>query len=308
MLQQLITVRHRIDLESAVFKKVAIFVVMYLIMLGNQAMSQNKSYIEPIYVNPDDERLILDENVQLSILVEKTISSKNPGEVKAVIASDVVLNGEVIIPKGERVLLTLGVDGPKRLSVAVLTLDFEAVQTMTGTEVSIAKRLQAKGLPSCLSLDCVLYLPWRKGSHAKIPAGTLIGTHVSQRVEIPAAKARSASSLLIDARNKALTRNSSKVFVYLLDDCCNVLKVDHRRAALLDPEKWVCFDLTVGRHILHVDKQQFFLDVKPGETYYLNLVSRERRLVEILQTNGFVLDDHTLRFSAVTRQFKTSCW
>ena len=158
-----------------------------------------------------------------------------------------------------------------------------------------------------------------KGPHATIPAGTLIGARLTQRLEIPTVEARSASSALLKERR---TVGAAKAFVYMPYDKDSKsrqdftlsspgrinVKIDRRSAAHLSAGTWACFALSDGDHTLQFNKRLFTLSVAQARTYYLK-TEGSGKYPNIVQTPGFQLDDKTLQFSTTTeRAFKTDCW
>lgn len=277
---------------------------------------------ELMFVNAQDERLVLEKDTGIAILVPENISSKHPEESKLVAASDVLVQDVVIIRRGEPVLFNLAVEKPAAMSVgAVLTLYVEGLHTLAGTDVPLTQRSRVNAGSGCAMEGCafVILVPWIKGPHATIPAGTLIGARVTQRLEIPPAEARSASVALLKERQ---TDDVAKVFVYVPYDKNSKppqdfaisspgevnVKINGRSAAHLSAGTWACFALSDGDHILQVKKRQFPLSVARAQRYYLRIESSGKHL-EVVQTPGFQLNDKTLQFSLTTeRAFKTDCW
>ncbi len=238
---------------------------------------------ELIFVNPQDERLVLEKDTGIAILVPENISSKHPEESKLIAASDVLVQDVVIIRRGEPVLFNLAVEKPAPMSVgAVLTLYVEGLHTLVGTDVALTQRSRVDAGAGCAMEGCafVILVPWIKGPHATIPAGTLIGSRVTQRLEIPTVEARLASMTLLKERQ---TVGVAKVF-------------------------GACFALPDGDHILQVKKRQFPLSVARAQRYYMKIESSGKH-PDVVQTPGFQLEDKTLQLSITTeRAFKTDCW
>jgi hypothetical protein len=277
---------------------------------------------ELIFVNLQDERLVLEKDTGIAILVPENISSKHPEKSKLVAASDVLVQDVVIIRHGEPVLFNLAVEKPAPMSVgAVLTLYVEGLRTLIGTDVPLTQRSRVDAGAGCAMEGCafVILVPWVKGPHATIPAGTLIGARLTQRLEFPTVEARSASIALLKERQ---TVGAAKVFVYMPYDKDSKsrqdfaisspgginVKIDGRSAAHLSAGTWACFALSDGDHILQVKKRQFPLSVARAQMYYLKIESSGKH-PDVVQTPGFQLDDKTLQFSLATeRAFKTDCW
>jgi hypothetical protein len=277
---------------------------------------------ELILVDPQDERLVLEKDTEIAILVPENISSKHPGEIKLIAASDVLIQDVVIIRRGEPVLFEVAVDKPRSLSVgAVLTQYVEGLCTLAGTDVPLTGRLRTDAGHGCYAEGCagVILVPWIKGPDATVPAGTLIAARVTQRLEIPTLEARSASIALLKERQ---TVGVAKAFVYMpygkdsnppqdfatFSPLKMDVKIDGRSAAHLSAGTWACFALSDGDHILQVKKRQFPLSVARAQMYYLKIESSGKH-PDVVQTPGFQLDDKTLQFSIATeRAFKTDCW
>jgi hypothetical protein len=277
---------------------------------------------ERMLVSPQDERLVLEKDTEIALLVPENFSSKHPGEIKLIAASDVLIKDVVIIRRGEPVLFDVAVEKPKRMGVgAVLTLHVEGLRTLVGTNVPLTGRSRTDAGPGCAMEGCafVILVPWIKGPDATIPAGTLIGARVTQRLEIPTVEARSASIALSKERQ---TVSVAKVFVYLpygedsnppqefatISPLKIDVKIDGRSAANLRAGTWACFALSDGDHELQVKKRLIPLSVARAQTYYLRIES-SGKYTDVIQTSGFQFDDKTLQFFLTTeRAFKTDCW
>ena len=298
---------------------------LVLVLFGNWSSEVGHTpppATELIFVNPQDERLVLEKDTGIAILVPENISSKHPEESKLIAASDVLVQDVVIIRRGEPVLFNLAVEKPAPMSVgAVLTLYIEGLHTLVGTDVPLTQRSRVDAGAGCAMEGCafVILVPWIKGPHATIPAGTLIGSRVTQRLEIPTVEARLASMTLLKERQ---TVGVAKVFVYMpygkdsnppqnfaTSSPLEInVKIDGRSAAHLSAGNWACFALPDGDHILQVKKRQFPLSVARAQRYYMKIESSGKH-PDVVQTPGFQLEDKTLQLSITTeRAFKTDCW
>lgn len=192
---------------------------------------------------------------------------------------------------------------------------------MLGTDVAITQRSRVDAGAGCTMEGCafVILVPWIKGPHATIPAATLIGARVTQRLEIPTVEARLASMALLKERQ---TAGVAKVFVYMpygkdsnppqnfaTSSPLEInVKIDGRSAAHLSAGNWACFALSDADHILQVKKRQFPLSVARAQRYYVKIESSGKH-PDVVQTPGFQLDDKTLQLSIATeRALKTDCW
>lgn len=278
-----------------------------------------KRAAQPIPVALREDSLVVPAGTQVAVLITKEISSKRRADVEATVASDVTLQGTVLVQRGERVQLSLGIDGPGRLSVgAVATLYVEGVRTLQGVTLPLSGMVREDAGPGCAMEGCafVVLVPWIKGPHAKILAGTLTGARVEERIEIAEGEARSAStSLLAERRNATRNDHRAKIFVYMLPDVSptswsgwRTLKIDSQKAAHLAPGEWLCLSLAEGEHALEFQKNRFDFAVEKDGTYYLRLISAGN-YVDIWTTPGFQLEGKTLKFSPGTsKPFKTECW
>lgn len=299
------------------FRKRLDLVMLFLGLWTNGVPQSTPRIKEPIFLNPHDERLVLEKDTKVAVLLPEEVSSKHPPEsVTVIAASDVLVNEVIIIRRGEPVLFNLAVDKPKSMfRGAVLTLYVEGLRTLLGTDVTLARTSRTVGGSGCAMDGCEL-MPlflWQKGQHATIPAGTLIPARVTQRVEIPAVEARSASAELLGERQ---TEGEAKVMVYMPDGedshehglTALTIKADGRSALRLSEGKWGCFALSGGDHTLQVGHDQFTFAVAAAQTYYLKLVSRGKNIA-VMQTAGFQLEENALQFSPFTeRAFSTECW
>ncbi|MGH9774741.1 MAG: hypothetical protein ACRD50_07315 [Candidatus Acidiferrales bacterium] len=286
--------------------------------LGTQQFWRDQQPSDLVLLHPQDDHIVIEKNTQVAVVVPESISSKHSTDAEGLVASDVIVQGVVIIRRGEKVLLNLAVAKPRSLSVgAVLKLYIEAVPTLIGTEIPLIRELKLDAGPGCADLGCafVLLAPWVKGPHATIPAGTLIGAYVAERTEIPAVEARSAYAALLGEREKTSSGSPAKVFVYMLSGGDSrppwpylTLKIDAKKVDDLGPGEWACFAVAAGHHTLQAAKEQFELDVAANQTYYLRMVSADASLKDILPTPGFMLDDQALQQSIPKKAFKTDCW
>jgi len=78
------------------------------------AVGQNSVY-DSIFVNPNDERIVIERGTQVPAIVIGEMSSKPDSTFEVVVASDVVSKGVVVIQRGEHVQFSDFVNPQKRL-------------------------------------------------------------------------------------------------------------------------------------------------------------------------------------------------
>ena len=145
---------------------------LVLVLFGNWSKAVSHTpppATEPIFLNLQDERLVLEKDTRIAILVPENISSKHPEESRLVAASDVLVQDVVIIRRGEPVLFNLAVEKPGAMSVgAVLNLYVEGLHTLAGTDVPLTQRSRVNAGSGCAMEGCafVILVPWIKGPHA----------------------------------------------------------------------------------------------------------------------------------------------
>jgi Protein of unknown function (DUF2846) len=236
------------------------------------------------------ERIILAAGTPLTVVTIEEINSKtvNPVDVLVFkVGSDVVVDSHVVISKGTLArgsVINAEASGSMGRS-GKLGIAVESTRTIDGQPLRLRAARGEEGRDKTDSTVALILLSpafmLRKGSDAKIPAGTQITVYVAEekRFRVVAGKLVADNpSLPTDAPAMARATRPVNVYIYRPNKFNENGKepsvfCDGVPLARVENGRYFVLRLAPGKHTVHMTelKKGFAIDMGPGQTYYFRV-------------------------------------
>lgn len=239
---------------------------------------------------PSDS-IALTEGTPVKVVIAEEISTKTAklgDPVAFVISQDVIGNGHVLVSRGtpaKGVVINTSPAGRIGKS-GKLGIAIESTTTVDGKELKLRAAKGREGRDrgvstSLLAVTASYFFLLRKGTEAKVAAGTALTAYVAEEKHF---LVKGETILSVTAPNKSAdlrqsVREPALVFIYrprkvigYADGDPSVF-CDGNELVQMDNGRYVAIRLTAGRHVIHLTnkKKGFAIDMGPGQIYYFRV-------------------------------------
>jgi len=258
--------------------KIAIVLILSLLGLPTAAVRAEHS---------QDELIILAEGTPLNVVTAQELSSKTANlgdEVVFTVDEDLVVNGKTLISKGTTAKGSVMNAEPSgymgksgRLGIVV-----QSTTTVDGQPVKLRAAKGKEGKDKTDSTAALTILVsglflLRRGTDAKIPAGTRVTVYVAEERRF---RVDGATLVAVQPAITESPANDQPATVYVYRPSKMVggalepsVFLDDKELARMDNGRYFAMRLPPGKHIIHLtnEKKGYAIDMGPGETYYFRV-------------------------------------
>jgi Protein of unknown function (DUF2846) len=253
--------------------------------------------------------IVVTEGTPVNVVTVKEVTTKEakPNDpVEFTVAEDLVIDGQVIVKKGTPATGSVinAEKGGYMGKSGKLAVQVESTMTSDGQPLKLRAAKGREGDDKTTSTMVLTMISpaflFRKGSEAKIAAGTPVTVYVAEKKRF---RVEGSTLVAVAMEPTAASSEEATVFIYRPNKWTGralepSVFVDETELARMDNGRYFAIKVKPGKHIIRMtdDKKGYAVDMGPGQTYFfrvgieagmwkghgkLTLDDRERAIEEI---------------------------
>ena len=229
--------------------------------------------------------IVLTEGTPINVVTAQEITSKaaKPNDpVKFTVNEDLVINGQVVVPKGTAAIGSVinAEKGGYLGKSGKLGVQVESTQTVDGQPLKLRAAKGREGDDKTMStyvLSAIVpFFLLKKGGDATIASGTAVTVYTAEEKHFRV----DGSTLVAIVPETPVETNTADAIVYIYRPGKYGGKalepsvfLDDTELARMDNGRYFALKLKPGKHIIHLtdDKKGYAIDMGPGQTYYFRI-------------------------------------
>ena len=241
------------------------------------------TYIHTAVTDREDD-VVLPEGTPINVVTAKEVTSKEakPNDpVDFTVAEDLVINGQVVVRKGTPAAGSV-INAEKRGYMGKsgkLAVQVESTTTTDGQRLKLRAAKGREGDDKTMSTMMLSAISpaflFRKGSEAKITAGTVVTVYVAEEKRF---RVEGATLVPVVMETSAASSAEATVFIYRPNKWGGralepSVFVDDTELARMDNGRYFAIKVKPGKHIIRMtdDKKGYAFDMGPGQTYFFRV-------------------------------------